>query len=246
MNELDLANKVAVVTGSARGVGRAVAVALAERGARVVVHYRVSRKAAEQTLSLARKHSRDSFMVRADLTKKNQVERVFGSIFKKAGRVDILINTVGNFVYQPIDEVSFEKFSDVIESNLYATFLCSQSVLPRMRRIKSGAIINFGSVGSERLLVRKRTTPYYIAKTGVYLLTKVMAERYGKDGVRINMVSPGVLPTSIVKPVTLKKSQRIEFEDVVEVIYFLLSKEARHIMGANIEVAAGWTPEIGR
>lgn len=166
---------------------------------------------------------------------------MFKHIEKKLGTVEILINLIGNFIYQPIAETSFAKFKDVIESNLYATFLCSQQALPEMKKKKWGRIINFGAVAADTITIRKNTTPYYMAKTAVIMLTKVMAFEYAKYGITVNSISPGILKTSFAKPKT-PTGKFAQFEDISAAVHFLLSTESAYINGANLEISGGWRP----
>jgi len=235
-----LKGKVALVSGAAKNLGRAIAVDLSKQGAKVVIHYNYSKKEALQSLKEINKFT-DGIIIKADLTNPKEVVSLFRNIRTKLGSVDILINLVGNFIFEPISSTSFEKFKDVIESNLYASFLCCQQVLPSMKKKKWGRIINFGCVAADSITVREKTTPYYIAKTGVIMLTKVLAYEYAKYGITINSISPGILKTSIVKPLT-PMGKYAQFEDIVNAINFLLKKESVYINGANIEVAGGWRP----
>lgn len=236
--------KTVLVTGAAKGIGAAIASAFATDGAIVALHYRSSREEAEKTLAEVKKNSPDSFLVTGDLTNEDDVRRILGDIEHRAGSVEILINTIGDFIFKPMAEASFEEFRNVIESNVYSTFLCSKAVLPGMRKKKSGYIVNFGSVGCERVLLRPHTTPYYIAKTGVYMMTKLMANEEARHGIRINMISPGALPTSVVKPEHFPAGRGTAFEDIIKAIRFLISPESSYIIGANIEVSGGWSPEL--
>lgn len=235
-----LRKKTALVTGAAKNLGRAIAIDLARQGATVFITYHNSRKEAEETLSQVKKFSM-GFLIHTDVTNKNDVNTLFDTIKKESEGVDILINLVGNFIFEPMTTTSFEKFKDVIESNLYASFLCSQKALPIMKEKKWGRIINFGCVAADTLTVRKNTTPYYIAKTGVILLSKVLAFEYAKYGITINCISPGILQTSIATPQT-PTGTCIQFEDIINAINFLLKDESHAMNGANIEVADGWRP----
>lgn len=231
-------NKIALVTGSAKNLGRAIAIDLARQGAKVVVVYHQSKKEADKTLMEVKKHS-TGIIIKADLKKEKEVTSMNRFIEVKLGRVDILINLVGNFIYEPISTTSFEKFKDVIESNLYSTFLCCKEFLPGMVENKWGRIINFGNVGSENIQIREKTTPYLIAKTSVIMLTKVLAHEYAIFGITVNSISPGVLKTSIAKPKT-PTGIYADFSDIINTINFLLKKESAYINGANIEVAGGF------
>ncbi|MBI3036403.1 SDR family oxidoreductase [Candidatus Woesearchaeota archaeon] len=234
-----LEGKTVLVTGSAKGLGRATAISLAKEGAIVVVHYRSSRREAEATLAEVRRLSPKSILVHGDVTSASDVGNMFKQIKSKFGRLDILINNVGAFIFKPISETSVEEFSNVIDTNLKAAFLCSSEALIMMHKQKSGHIINFGCVGADRITIREKTTPYYIAKTGVYMLSKIMAQSEAKNGIRINTISPGVLETSVAKPAG---SVIIKHKDIINAILYLLCGSSEKITGANIEVSGGWIP----
>ncbi len=239
---MKLKGKIALVTGAAKNLGRTIAIDLAKQGAKVAIHYYKSEKEAKETLKEVNNYS-SSIIVRADVTKQKDVVSMYRNIEKQLGKVDILVNLVGSFIFQPITTTSFTKFRDVIESNLYSTFLCCQEVLPSMQKKKWGRIINFGCVGAESLTIREKTTPYYIAKTGVIMLTKVLAYEYAKYGITINSLSPGILKTSIAKPPT-PSGKLIQFEDILNAVNFLLKEESSSINGANLEVSGGWRPGL--
>ncbi len=238
---LDLKGKVAVITGSNRGLGRAVAIELAKRGATIVLNYRKNKVGAEKVLAEVKKYSPKSILIEADVTNEKQVQKMFSEVLKKFGRIDILMNNVGNFCFCKFSELSNADFKDVIESNIYGTLFCSRAALEIMRKQKSGNIINVGCASCDRITIREKTTPYYLAKTGVYMLTKVMAMEEAKNGIRINMVSPGILETSITKE-KVPMGRDATFQDIINAILFLLDKKSNYLNGANIEVAGGWVP----
>src|SRR3989344_113558 len=185
--------KVAVVTGSAKGLGAAIALALSKKEYILVVHYRKSKREAEGVLQKIRKTSPASMVVSGDLADEKQVERMFEKIFGKFNRLDLLVNNVGNFVLKKFGQTTNAEFRDLIESNVYSTFYCSRAVLPSMRRQKFGQIINIGVVGAERFTFRAKSIPYFWAKSGVYVLMKAMAHEEAKNGIRVNMISPASL-----------------------------------------------------
>lgn len=232
--------KIVLVTGSSKNLGRAITLNLAKQGFTIALAYLNSQKEAQQTLAKINRVSRGEIFP-ADLKDNRQVKNLIKQINIKLGSVDILINLIGNFIYTPINNTSFDKFKDVIESNLYSTFLCCQAVLPQMRKRKYGRIINFGCVGAESLTVRKNTTPYYIAKSGVIMLTKVLAYEYAKYNITVNSISPGILKTSIVKTKT-PTGREADFPDIINAINFLLKRESDYVNGANIEVSGAWRP----
>src|SRR3989344_2841243 len=135
-----LSGKVALVTGAAKNLGRAIAIDLAKQGANIAIHYHTSEKDARKTLQEVEKYS-DGILVKAKIIDPSDVSSIIRIIELKLGSVNILVNLVGNFIFEPITTTSFEKFKDVIESNLYSTFLCCHRALPTMMKKKWGRII---------------------------------------------------------------------------------------------------------
>ncbi len=232
---VELADRLALVTGGGKGLGRQIAIELARAGATVIINYRSDKLAAEETLLLVQEFSASSRIIQADVTQPPEVDRLFESIRSDYGEVDILINNVGDFIFKPLMETSDSEFSATIESNLHAAFFCSRRVLESMGP-GYGRIINIGAVGADRLLLRKRTAPYYIAKTGLFMLTKILSLECG-EGTTVNMVSPGVLPNGI-RP---DGARVVAYEDVTRAVLFLAGEDAKEVNGANIEVSGGWS-----
>ena len=232
---VELADRLALVTGGGKGLGRQIAIALARAGATVIINYRSDKLAAEETLLLVQEFSASSRIIQADVTQPPEVDRLFESIRSDYGEVDILINNVGDFIFKPLMETSDSEFSVTVESNLHAAFFCSRRVLESMGP-GYGRIINIGAVGADRLLLRKRTAPYYIAKTGLFMLTKILSLECG-EGTTVNMVSPGVLPNGI-RP---DGARVVAYEDVTRAVLFLAGEDAKEVNGANIEVSGGWS-----
>ncbi len=237
-------SKVAVVTGCARGLGKEIALTLSKEGYTMVVHYHKSEKEAEEVLTAVKKHSGDSIAVSGDLRDEKQVEKMFSEILTKLSRVDLLVNNVGNFVYKSFSRIGNEEFKDIIESNIYSTLFCSRAVLPFMRKVKGGHIINIGVVGAERLNLLEKSGVYFLAKTGVYTLTKLMAHEEAKHGIHINMVSPASLETDIFKKEDFPMGRSANYSDVVKVLLFLISPQAYYINGSNVEVAGAFIPGL--
>lgn len=236
-----LKDKNVFITGSARGLGRALALKFAEQGTVVIGHDRSSKKEADELLEELKKFNPKCGMFQANLRSPEETGEMMEKIHQGYGHIDILINNIGNFIYKPFDATTFEEFADVIESNLYSTFLCSKLVLEKMKERRSGVIINLGCAGADRIVIRELTTPYYIAKTGVLMLTKILAHTYAPYGIRVNSVSPGILETSVAK-LDVPAGRYATFDDIFNAMSFLLSSDASYINGANIEVAGAWTP----
>lgn len=237
-------NKVAVVTGSAKGLGRAISLALADLGFTCVIHYRTSKKEALEVLKLVQKKTPDAIALSGDLRNEEEVNRLFGKIFKKFKKVDLLVNNVGNFVYRGFSKTTSTQIVDLLESNIYSALFCSRAVLPSMRKEKSGHIVNIGVVGADRLNLPEKSAPYFFSKNGVYILTKMMAHEEAKYGIHVNMISPASLETDIFKTNDFPMGRSASYEDVIKVLEFLISDKAYYINGANVEVAGGFIPGI--
>lgn len=239
-------SKVAVVTGGAKGLGAFLSQSLASDGWDVVIHYRSSEDEAEKVLGEVKKKSFGSLKVKADLTSEQEVLNMFKKIDAEVGGVDLLVNNVGNFLFKPFGKTTNSEFKDLLESNIYSTLFCSRAVLPLMRKQKSGHIINIGAVGAERLIIRENSMPYFLGKTGIYVLTKTMAWEEAKNGVHINMISPASLVTDIFDESEFPMGRSAEYGDVYKALTFLTSEQAYYINGANIEVSGAFVPGMDK
>lgn len=218
----------ALITGATGPLGQEITRALAQAGYRVLINYRRDRRTAKK---LARETNGKIF--RADVTKIGDVKK----LFKLVESVDVLINGVGNFIYKPLDKTSAKELTKIIESNLLSAWYCAQAALPGMRRRKFGRIINFGSAGCDKLTARPLTTPYYIAKTGLLMLTRSLANEEKTSGITINMIAPGVLPHG-VRPTG---APVVSYREITRAILATLKKKG--LTGAYCEVSRGWRPE---
>jgi pteridine reductase len=184
-----LEGKVAVVTGSARRLGRAVALRLAEEGADLVIHHRASQTEAQQTADEIKKLGRRAVALAADLQKLNEIRGLFEEVGKAFGRLDILVNSAANFLPASIVSTTEEIWDASLDTNLKAGFFCSQAAAPLLRRTK-GTIVNFADAGG--LLGWPGFIPHSISKAGVVMLTKVLAKALAPE-VRVNAIAPGTI-----------------------------------------------------
>ena len=238
MMSYNLKGKIALVTGAAKGLGWAMAENLAKQGATVVLHYQTSHRLAQNNLKKLKNISPGSFTVRGDLTDEATVKK----IFQRLKSLDILINNVGDFFYDEPLKNDFKQFKKVIAGNLESVFLTGKYAVPKMKNKKYARIINFACVGADRLTVRRYTTPYYIAKTGVLMLTEWLAQAVAQSGLTINCISPGVLSSSKYRPKNLLKRQIIQFKEINQAVDFLLDPKTQSVNGANLNVSRGWLP----
>jgi NAD(P)-dependent dehydrogenase (short-subunit alcohol dehydrogenase family) len=184
-----LEGKVALVTGSAKRLGRAVALRLAEEGADLVIHHRASPTEAQETVGEIEKLGRRAMAFAADLQNVNEIRGLFEEVGKVLGRLDILVNSAANFLPASIVSTTEEIWDASLDTNLKAGFFCSQAAAPLLRRTK-GAIVNFADGGG--LFGWPGFIPHSISKAGVVMLTKVLAKALAPD-VRVNAIAPGTI-----------------------------------------------------
>jgi len=188
-SEESLRGRVALVTGAAKRLGRAVALRLAEEGADVVVHYRSSAGDAQTAVAEIEKFGRRGHAIAADLTRVADIKRLFDEAAKQFGRLDILVNCAANFLPSSIISTTEEVWDASLDSNLKAPFFCAQAAAPLLRRTR-GTIINFADTGG--LLGWPGYIAHSVSKAGVVMLTKVLAKALAPD-VRVNAIAPGTI-----------------------------------------------------
>ena len=232
---------VALVTGSARGIGRAIVLALAADGYDVAVHYRSSGADAARVASTAGSHGVRSVALQADVTREGEAQGLVDRAVEVLGSIDVLVNNVGNYHHGPLDEVTSAVWHDILASNLHATFYTCQRAVPRMRDQGRGRIVNLGYAGAELVRARPGIAAYGIAKTGVILYSKALARTEARHGITVNVVSPGIIENSVTQPVEEIPMRRVgELGEVVGAVRYLLSEEAAYVTGVTLEVAGGW------
>ncbi len=226
--------KTVLITGAAKSLGKELALELAKSGYDLVLHYFKS----ETEVKELAKELKALQTVQAELTKPEEVTMMFEQI---KSPIDILINNVGDFIYQPLLETDIEEFEYTIHNNLMSAWYCSKQVLDQMIEKNYGKIINFGCVNCDQLTSRPNTTPYYIAKTSLLMLTRSLAQELKNTEIKVNMISPGVMPTG--HSATNPEIKTIPFQAVVKAVKFLIDDQNQYINGANLEVGAGWRPQ---
>jgi pteridine reductase len=184
-----LAGKVALVTGSAKRLGRAVALRLAEEGADLMIHHGTSHAEAQDTVAEIKKMGRRAAAFAADLQKVSEIGGLFEEALEEFGRLDILVNSAANFLPASIVSTTEKIWDAALDINLKAGFFCAQAAAPLLRRTK-GTIVNFADAGG--LLGWPGFIPHSISKAGVVMLTKVLAKALAPD-VRVNAIAPGTI-----------------------------------------------------
>ncbi|WP_435077061.1 SDR family NAD(P)-dependent oxidoreductase [Halococcus sp. AFM35] len=243
MIEPDLSGRTALVTGSARGIGRELLLSLADCGAAVAVNYHTSDDEAAAVAERAGEFGVETTTVQGDVTDPTAVDELFTVVEGELGAVDILVNNVGAFAPSHWEEISFETWNRVLETNLNGTYLCAKRALPGMREREWGRIVNIGYASADRLLVSPKNFPYFVAKAGVVMFTRMLAADTQDDGITVNAVSPYVVENSAVFPDDLPRGRPADFEDMVQAVRFFLDEDSDYLSGQNVAVDGGWRPE---
>jgi NAD(P)-dependent dehydrogenase (short-subunit alcohol dehydrogenase family) len=231
----------ALVTGSARGIGRTLLLTLAELGHDVAVHYRSSREAAETVAGEARALGVEAVTLQADVTDVAAAHRLVDEAAAAFGRLDVVVNNVGNYHKGPLEEHPPEAWREMFASNLDATFYVAQRAAPILRDSPAGRIVNVGYAGSDTLTAKTGIIAYQIAKTGVLLYSRALAKREAPHGTTVNVIAPGVIENSVTQPIDeIPMDRPGTLAEMAATLRFLVSDEARYVTGAFLPVAGGW------
>jgi 3-oxoacyl-[acyl-carrier protein] reductase len=233
--------RIALVTGASRGIGRAIALRLAEDVSGVAVHYFSRREEAQELAAAIREKGKLSAVFRADLTKKAQAAGLVKKVEERFARVDVLVNNVGPFLVKAWDQLEVADWERVLRGNLLGSYFCMKAALPGMRKRKWGRIVNLGYSRAEHLGAFPTIAPYAVAKTGLLTLTRTAAAAEAGNGITVNMVSPGLIRGGALPQVReLEESRLGTFEDVAEAVAFCASDAAAAVTGSNVIVSGTW------
>jgi 3-oxoacyl-[acyl-carrier protein] reductase len=241
MSELN--NRVALVTGASRGIGRAIALFLAEAGVAVAVNYRERSEEAASVVQAIQRSGGRAFAIAGDVSMAGDVQRMISEVEQRLGLIDILVNNAGMAAMRSLDDVTEADFDLGIAVNLKSAFLCTQAVLPGMRVRRWGRIVNISSIGA-RVGAGSVSVVYAAAKAGLEGLTRGYALRLAPEGVTVNAVAPGLIDTDMGKPlIEAGVGSRIPVgrvgtgEEIAHVV-LLLARDA-YITGQTIAVNGG-------
>ena len=244
---MDFTGKVALVTGGGRGIGRATALGLAQRGADVLVNYLQNKKTADEVVEKIQAMGRKALAVRANVGKQTEVKSMFLEMDSYFGQIDILINNAGTGKLIPLEEMTMDFWNSILEIDLTGPFLCAQAAAVRMIPRKYGRIVNISSIGGVNGIAMDPS--YTAAKAGLMGFTKSIARYLGKHNITVNSVSPG--PTDTELSAKLPKEMREHVarssalgrigspEDVADAILFFASDYSRHVTGQMILADGG-------
>lgn len=242
-----LENKIAVVTGASRGIGRSIALAMARQGAMVIVNYNGSKERAEAVVAEIEEKGGKAVAIQCDVSDFAQAKDFYAGIVKEYGRIDILVNNAGITRDNLIMKMSEEEFSDVVQTNLAGTFNGIKFVSRPMMKQRCGRIVNIASVSG--VVGNMGQANYSASKAGVIGLTKATAKELAARNITVNAVAPGFITTEMtdklsdtVREEACKTIPLGEFgkpEDVAEAVVFLASDNARYITGQILCVDGG-------
>ncbi|GAK10882.1 3-oxoacyl-[acyl-carrier-protein] reductase [Geomicrobium sp. JCM 19039] len=244
---MNLNGKKALVTGGSRGIGRAIAVALAKQGADVAINYAGNAAKADEVKNECIAEGVQAFTIQADVASEDDVKNMFQEVQSQFGGIDLLINNAGITRDNLVMRMKSDDWDAVIDTNLKGVFLCSKAASRPMMKQRSGAIINIASVVGS--IGNAGQANYTAAKAGVLGLTKTLAREFAARNIRVNAVAPGFISTEMTDQ--LDEQTRVSLlaniplnelgkpEDIAEAVVFLASDASRYMTGQTLHVDGG-------
>jgi len=244
---MNLQGKVALVTGASRGIGRAIAISLAEAGADVAVNYAGNEQAAIETAEAVRACGRQAITIKADVGEAQQVEDMVKQVLEQLGKLDILVNNAGITRDNLLMRMKEDEFDQVINTNLKGVFNCMKAVTRSMMKQRSGRIINISSIVG--VTGNPGQTNYVAAKAGVIGMTKSAAKELASRGITVNCVAPGFIETEMTDQLSADIREQLlrqiplgrlgQPEDISRIVRLLASDDASYMTGQTIHIDGG-------
>jgi len=245
---MSLRNRVALITGGTRGIGKGIALGLAREGARIAIVYRANKAAAQAALRQLQAVGADCVAVETDITESARADQLVKTVADRYGRLDVLVNNVGEFRWGTLADSSVEEWTGIFESNVTTVFHMCHAALPAMRKGRWGRIINLGAVGAERAFGQAKISAYAAAKAAVVAMSRSLALEEAKNGITVNVVNPSSIDE---KDLTLEEARKLKdarypigrpptVDDVAAAVSFFASEEAEYVTGQVVNVSGGW------
>ena len=246
--ERELAGRVALVTASSGGIGRVIALTLARAGADVAVNYHAHAEAGDAVAAEAEALGVRSAAFGADGAKADEVRAMVAAVEARLGRVDVLVNNVGEFAYKPAARHSDADFARIIDGTIGATFYTTMAVLPGMRKRRWGRVVSIGASGAGQALGSRNEGPHLAGKAAVVSLTRTLALEEGRRGITFNVVCPGIVNDRRLSRAEAEGMQDKDSpvgrpgtsEDIADAVRFLARPSSSFINGAVLDVTGGW------
>jgi 3-oxoacyl-[acyl-carrier protein] reductase len=239
--------RVALITGGVRGIGRAIALRLADEGWTIAACYRNSKTDADSLNDELQKKNIPALIERADVSDAKEAEDFVSKVEARFGRIDALVNCAGPYHRVALLEESLEGWHAMFDNNLHPIFYLSRAVVKGMKERRWGRIINFSMANADQQIGQPFVTAHYIAKSGVLILTRSMAKVLATHGITVNAISPGFIDSGSAPAEELEKMVKNipagyigNTDDAVNAVCYLLSDEARYVNGSNIHLSGAW------
>lgn len=243
----ELNQRVALITGGAKGIGRAVALDLTAHGWAVAICYRSSVAEADEVMRAVRANGGTGLALQCDVSHTEAAERLIEQVRQQWGRIDALINSAGPYHRVSLLKETVEGWHSMFDNNLHPVFYLTRAVIPIMRGRKWGRIVSFSMANVEQLIAQPQLTAHYISKVGLLALSRSFAKLIAADGITMNCVAPGFIDSGSAPQEELSRMVKLipagyvgSVDDAVSVVRFLLSEEARYVNGANIQLSGAW------
>ncbi len=248
----ELKNKVAIVTGARRGMGKTHALLLAKAGAKVVVSD-ISQEDCQKVVDEIEEEGGEAVAIKCDISQKEEVEEMVQKTVDEWDRIDILVNNAGIVEFKPFFDISEEEWNKTININLKGYFLCSQAAGKIMKEQKSGVIVNIASVAMGQQGIGMQNIVHYCAsKGGIVAMTEALAVELAPYNIRVNAVAPGVIDTPMVDPIKkdpnsmdaminkIPMKRAGEPDEISNAVLFLASEESSYMTGSTVVIDGGW------
>jgi 3-oxoacyl-[acyl-carrier protein] reductase len=239
--------KVVLITGGAKGIGRGVALDLAAHGWAVAICYRTSAKEAGDVINSVKQSGGGGMAIKSDVSDPQAAAALVQQVHQEWGRIDALIHGAGPYHRVSLLQETLEGWHSMFDNNLHPVFYLTRAVMPIMKERKWGRIVCFSMANAEQLVAQPQLTAHYISKVGLLALSRSFAKLIAADGITMNCVSPGFIDSGSAPKEELERMIKFipagyvgTVDDAVSAVRFLLSNEARYVNGANIQLSGAW------